>query len=138
VTLWRNIGPRNGAELTKRTAIVTGSSSSIGATAILLAQRGWNVAVNYSQNAASAARGVRAHGAEALACRADVGEDADCRRMAADTLARWGRIDALVNSAGTGKFVSTPISGAQRRRFPRIYRINVVGPTRWRARSPRR
>jgi 3-oxoacyl-[acyl-carrier protein] reductase len=117
----------------KRVAIVTGSSSGIGAaTATLLARRGWNVTVNYSQNAAGAAEvasACEAHGAEALACRADVGEDADCRRLAAETLARWGRIDALVNSAGTTKFVShADLEGLSGDDFLRIYRINVVGP----------
>jgi 3-oxoacyl-[acyl-carrier protein] reductase len=117
----------------KRVAIVTGSGSGIGAaTAIALAKRGWNVTVNYSQNAAGAAdvaQACEAHGAEALACRADVGEDADCRRMAADALARWGRIDALVNSAGTTKFVShADLEGLSGDDFLRIYRVNVVGP----------
>ncbi len=117
----------------KRVAIVTGSSSGIGAaTAILLAKRGWNVTINYSQNAAGAAEvasACEAHGAEALACRADVGEDADCRRLAAETLARWGRIDALVNSAGTTKFVShADLEGLSGDDFLRVYRINVVGP----------
>jgi 3-oxoacyl-[acyl-carrier protein] reductase len=116
----------------KRVAIVTGSASGIGAaTATLFARRGWNVTVNYSQNADGAAGVVRAcagHGADALACRADVGEDADCRRMAAETLARWGRIDALVNCAGTTRFAShrdlEALSGED---FLRVYRVNVVG-----------
>ena len=115
-----------------RIAIVTGSSSGIGAaTAILLAKRGWNVTINYSQNAAgvtAVANACAAHGADALACRADVGEDADCRRLAAETLARWGRIDALVNCAGTTKFAShrdlEALSGED---FLRVYRVNVVG-----------
>jgi 3-oxoacyl-[acyl-carrier protein] reductase len=117
----------------KRVAIVTGSASGIGAaTAILLAQRGWNVTVNYSQNAdgaAATARACEGEGAEALVYGADVGEDADCRRMAGETLARWGRIDALVNSAGTTKFVShADLEGLSGDDFLRIYRINVVGP----------
>jgi 3-oxoacyl-[acyl-carrier protein] reductase len=116
----------------KRVAIVTGAASGIGAaTAQLFARRGWNVTVNYSQNADGAAEVVRAcatHGADAFACRADVGEDADCRRMAAETLARWSRIDALVNCAGTTKFAShrdlEALSGDD---FLRVYRVNVVG-----------
>jgi len=116
----------------QRVAIVTGSSSGIGAaTAILFARQGWSVTVNYSRNADGATEVVKAceaHGAEALACRADVGDDADCRRMAAETTARWGRIDALVNSAGTTKFAShrdlEALSGDD---FLQIYRVNVVG-----------
>ena len=117
----------------KRVAIVTGSASGIGAaTAILLAQRGWNVTVNYSQNADGAAvtaRACEAEGVETLVCGADVGEDADCRRLASETLARWGRIDALVNSAGTTKFVShADLEGLSGEDFLRVYRVNVVGP----------
>ena len=111
----------------------TGSASGIGAaTAILLAQRGWNVTVNYSQNADGAAvtaRACEAEGVETLVCGADVGEDADCRRLASETLARWGRIDALVNSAGTTKFVShADLEGLSGEDFLRVYRVNVVGP----------
>ena len=117
----------------KRVAIVTGSASGIGAaTAVLFARRGWNVTVNYSQNADGAAEVVRActaHGADAFAARADVGEDADCRRMAAETLARWGRIDALVNCAGTTKFAAhRDLEALSAEDFLRVYRVNVVGP----------
>jgi NAD(P)-dependent dehydrogenase (short-subunit alcohol dehydrogenase family) len=85
-------------------AIVTGSSSGIGAACVrLLASKGCNVVINYSRSV-DAARAVAADcekaGAETLLVRADVGQDADCRRMVDETMARWGRIDALVNNAG--------------------------------------
>ena len=59
--------------------------------------------------------------------QADVGEDADCRRLAQAALDRWGRIDALVNNAGTTKFVAhARLEELSAEDFLRIYRVNVV------------
>jgi 3-oxoacyl-[acyl-carrier protein] reductase len=114
-------------------AIVTGSSRGVGAATVkLLAQKGYNVVINYSKSEKDA-RAVQAAcaelGAETLLCRADVAEDADCRRLAAETLERWGRIDALVNNAGTTKFCAHHnLDGLDKDDFLRIYTTNVVGP----------
>jgi 3-oxoacyl-[acyl-carrier protein] reductase len=114
-------------------AIITGSGSGIGAAcAVQLARRGWNIVINYANRADSAkevAKACEAHGAQTLLCKANVADDADCRRMAAETMARWGRIDALVNSAGTTRFADhadlDALSGDD---FLEVYRVNVVGP----------
>ncbi|RPI41166.1 MAG: SDR family oxidoreductase [Betaproteobacteria bacterium] len=114
-------------------AIVTGSGSGIGAaSAVLLARHGWNIVINYASRADSAkevARACEAHGVQTLLCKANVAEDADCRRMAAEAIGKWGRIDALVNSAGTTRFADhanlEALSGDD---FLEVYRINVVGP----------
>ena len=94
-------------------SIVTGSSSGVGAaTARLLAGKGGNVVINYSRSADAAkqvAEACEALGAETLLCQADVSSDADCLRMVAATLEKWGRLDCLVNNAGTTKFVDTVI-----------------------------
>lgn len=112
-----------------RVAIVTGSSSGIGAAcAVELARRGWSVVVNYSKSAAEAQK-VVAQCKGAIAVQADVGEDADCRRLAQAALDKWGRVDALVNNAGTTKFVKhADLDGLSADDFLRIYRLNVVGP----------
>ena len=77
--------------------IVTGSSSGIGAeVAKLAARNGYNVVVNYNSNAAGAEAVVAdclAEGVEALAVKANVAEDADCRKLAAAAVDAWGRID---------------------------------------------
>jgi 3-oxoacyl-[acyl-carrier protein] reductase len=119
--------------MTRRVAIITGSGSGIGAaSAVQLASKGWNVVVNYASRADSAqdvAKACEAHGAETLLCKADVAKDEDCRRMAAEAVAKWGRIDALVNSAGTTRFADhanlDALSGDD---FLDVYRTNVVGP----------
>jgi len=119
--------------MAKNVAIITGSGSGIGAaTALILARHGWNIVINYASRIDSArevSKQCEALGAETLLCKANVGEDADCRRMAAETMAKWGRIDALVNSAGTTRFADhanlDALSGDD---FLEVYRINVVGP----------
>ena len=112
-----------------KVAIVTGASSGIGAaSAIQLAEHGWSVIVNYSKSAAEA-DAVVARCPGAIAVQADVGDDAECRRLAATAIDKWGRIDALVNNAGTTKFVDhADLEGLSSDDFLRIYRINVVGP----------
>lgn len=84
--------------------IVTGSATGVGAAAAkLLASKGCNVVINYTRSEAEARETqaeCEALGVEALLCKADVSDDADCRRMAAETMAKWGRIDGLINNAG--------------------------------------
>ena len=111
-----------------KVAIITGASSGIGAaSAVELARRGWSVVVNYARNEAEANR-VAAGCSDALVVQADVGEDDACRTLAQAALERWGRIDALVNNAGTTKFVDhANLDGLSADDFLRIYRINVVG-----------
>ncbi|KQP11964.1 SDR family NAD(P)-dependent oxidoreductase [Pseudorhodoferax sp. Leaf267] len=117
---------------TRKVCVVTGSSSGIGAaTARLYAAQGWDVAINYSREPAPAeevAQQCRDLGAEVLVVKADVSSDADCRRLAAQVQARWGRADVLVNNAGTTRFVPLKdLDGLQAEDFQRIYAVNVVG-----------
>ncbi len=118
----------------KPVVLVTGGSRGIGAaTAVLAAQQGWAVAVNYSQDAAAAqavvAR-IQAAGGLSLAVQADVGDEAQVMAMFAhidQALPAWGACWAgLVNSAGV-------VDQAQRveamsvQRLERMMRINVIG-----------
>jgi 3-oxoacyl-[acyl-carrier protein] reductase len=112
--------------------IVTGSAAGIGAaTARMLAARGAKVVVNYTKSQAEAeavAAECKAAGGEALLCRADVSDDAACRRMAKAALDAWGRIDGLVNNAGDTKIVPhANLEGLSAEDFQRIYAVNVVG-----------
>ena len=116
----------------RNVCVVTGSSSGIGAaTARLFASQGWDVLVNYSR-AAEPAEAVavecRALGADVLVVKADVAQDADCRALAAQARARWGRADVLVNNAGTTKFASMKdLDALDAEDFHKIYAVNVVG-----------
>jgi 3-oxoacyl-[acyl-carrier protein] reductase len=114
----------------RKVALVTGASSGIGAAcAELLAERGCDVAVNYNTNgpgAEAVAARCRARGLQAAAFKADVSKDAECRRLVADTLARFGRIDILVNNAGTTKVVpGAPLEALDDADFDRLFQVNV-------------
>ena len=114
-------------------SIVTGSSSGVGAATVrLLAARGSHVVVNYSKSAPAAelvAEECRVLGADVLVCQADVSNDADCRKLVNEALSRWGRLDVLVNNAGTTKFVAHgDFDGLDSDDFKDIYGVNVIGP----------
>lgn len=117
----------------KPVCIVTGASSGIGAaTALLFAQRGHDVVINYATQAEPAERVAdqcRAAGADVLVVRADVGDDAQCQNLAAEVKRRWGRADTLVNSAGmTTKFADIKdLDALSADDFAATYRVNVIG-----------
>jgi len=83
--------------------MITGASRGIGAaTARVLADRGFRVAVNYhssAQEAEEVVAGITAAGGEAVAIRADVTVLADVSAMADEIERRWGRVDVLVHNA---------------------------------------
>jgi NAD(P)-dependent dehydrogenase (short-subunit alcohol dehydrogenase family) len=120
-------------DLKNGVCIVTGSATGIGAAcAIELARRGCRTVINYTKSEAEATQTAQAceqAGAEAILVRADVAEDADCRRMADAALEKWGRIDALVNNAGTTKvaFNHSDLSALDASDFQKIYAVNVIG-----------
>jgi 3-oxoacyl-[acyl-carrier protein] reductase len=90
-------------------ALVTGSATGVGrACAVRFAKLGFAVVVNYSKSEAEAKETVKlveAAGAPALLCKATVADDAQVREMVARTASAFGRLDVLVNNAGTTHFV---------------------------------
>ncbi len=118
---------------TNKVAIVTGSATGLGAAcAIDLAGRGYNVAINYTKSKKEADEtyaAVKAKGVEAILVQADMGQDDDCKKLAAETLKAWGRVDGLINNAGTTKFQAQgDLDGVTAEDFDRILRVNVTGP----------
>ena len=99
-------GPRDlvrGMMNMDRVALITGASRGIGAaTALVLAEQGFRVVVNYRSSAEQADEVVHAAtaaGGEAMAIRADVTEADDVAAMVGETEQRWGRVDVLVHNA---------------------------------------
>ena len=114
----------------KPVLLITGASRGIGAaTATLAAQQGWAVAVNYAQNSAAAqavVQQIQAHGGQAMAVQADVGDEHQIMRMFAQVDAELGRLQGLVNNAGVVD-VSAKLEDMSWARWERMLRINVLG-----------
>ena len=113
--------------------IITGSATGLGAAvARRISSKGGRVVINYTKSEAEAnatADACRSLGGEALLCRADVSDDAGCRRMAAETMERFGRVDGLVNNAAQSKIVAhADLEALSAEDFNRIFGVNVIGP----------
>ena len=114
-------------------AIVTGSATGLGAAAAeILAGKGCHVVINFTKSE-QAAREVEARcqakGVKTLLVKANVANDEDCRRLVQATVDHFGRLDALINNAGTTKFVDhADLNGLSAADFQAIYAVNVIGP----------
>lgn len=111
-----------------RVALVTGASSGIGeAAALALAAAGASVAVSgrRKERLDSLVERIEAAGAVGLALPGDVSIEADASKSVEDTVARFGRIDILINSAGVneaGGIETLPLE-----QWRRVIDINLMG-----------
>ena len=110
--------------------LITGGARGIGAaTALLAAQRGYAVAVNYSANEAAATavvRQIQAGGGQAIAVQADVALESQVLTMFEEIDTRLGRLTALVNNAGVVD-VAARVDAMSVARLKRMFDINVLG-----------
>jgi ketoreductase RED2 len=109
--------------------VVTGSSSGIGrAVAERFAREGARVVVNSSrsvEDGESLARSLP----EAVYVQGDVSREEDARRLVATAVERFGRLDVVVNNAGTTRRVPFPdLDGADDELWQRIFGVNLMGP----------
>jgi 3-oxoacyl-[acyl-carrier protein] reductase len=112
-----------------RSALVTGGGRGIGrAIALALAGAGCRVAVNYyvePERASETVAELTALGVDAFAVPGDVGVGSDVRRMMDDVAGRFGRLDLLVNNAGTQTW--TPFLEVTEAEWDRVIRTNLTG-----------
>jgi 3-oxoacyl-[acyl-carrier protein] reductase len=116
-----------------KAAIITGGGTGVGrATALDLAKQGCSLLINYSRSKDDAEKTcgeIEALGAKAIAVQADVADDDACRKMVDTAVQEFGRIDLLVNNAGTTKFVlAADLEKVRDEDWLRIYAVNVIGP----------
>lgn len=113
------------------TLLITGASRGIGAaTALQAAAAGWQVALNYRQDAAAAAQvvaDIRSAGGVAQAFQADVAEEEQIVRLFADVLTHFGRLDGLVNNAGSTAPMGR-LDSFSATRIQHMLQLNVAGP----------
>ncbi len=120
-------------ELQGRVGIVTGGGTGIGrAVCMALAAAGARaVVVNYSRSrddAEDTVRDLQALGCEGLAFEADVARDADARAMMARAAGRFGRLDVLVNNAGTTRYIDFPdLDAVTDEVWQAILGVNLLG-----------
>jgi NAD(P)-dependent dehydrogenase (short-subunit alcohol dehydrogenase family) len=113
--------------------IVTGSASGLGAaTAGILAKSGARLVINYANSkteAEATAEACRKAGAaEVVVVQGDVARDEDCQKIVA-AAAHWGKLDALINNAGTTKHVPhDKLDQLSAEDFQRIFAVNTIGP----------
>lgn len=116
-----------------KAAIVTGGGTGVGrATALELARRGCAVLINYSRSRAEAeqtAADITAAGVRGLAMQADVADDAACRKLIDTAMREFGRLDVLVNNAGTTRFIPfDQLEAVKKEDWEHIMAVNVHGP----------
>jgi 3-oxoacyl-[acyl-carrier protein] reductase len=115
--------------LAGRVAIVTGASRGIGrAIALRFAEEGARIVVNYTANtdmAAEVAGEIESASGEAVAIQADVSNGTDVKRLVGETMARFGRVDVLVNNAGV--MFTKPMLEVSEDEWDRTIDVNLKG-----------
>ena len=110
-------------------AVITGGSRGIGAaTAILLAERGYDLCINYLSNSDAAEQTLKAcidSGSQAIAVRGDVSSEGDVERLFDAVDSELGRVTALVNNAGILD-VQAPVEDMNAERVERVLRVNMM------------
>lgn len=117
--------------LNGKVAIVTGSSRGIGrAIAERLAADGAAVVVNYARSADEArgvVAGIEGNGGKAIAIQADAGVVADIRRLFRETIAKFGRVDIVINNAGSPAQLNL-MTAVTEEEFDSVFAVYGRGP----------
>ncbi|HEX5417914.1 MAG TPA: SDR family oxidoreductase [Chloroflexota bacterium] len=121
-------------ELKGKAALITGGVTGLGKVIALdLAREGMNVAVTYTKSEKEAGETVaelKALGVKAIAIRSDVSRAEQVQEMVNRTMEEFGRIDVLVNNAGTTVFAPdfTKLEAISEADWDRVMAVNVKGP----------
>jgi len=116
----------------RKAALVTGAATGIGRSAVLaLARAGYDVIVNYSSSE-KAARDTAAQaeklGAKTLVVKCDVADEPAVRAMLSQIKERFGRLDVLINNAGTtASWKPKDLETLSLEEWDRVFAVNVRG-----------
>jgi NAD(P)-dependent dehydrogenase (short-subunit alcohol dehydrogenase family) len=124
-----------GSDLDGRVAVVTGGSRGIGrGIALRLAQRGARVLISARRpeglDVAAAEIAAAAPAGEVVAVAAHAADEEAAARCLAVAVERWGRLDVLVNNAGTNPHFGRTVD-VDRGRWDKIVEVNLWAPLRW-------
>src|ERR1700741_3796623 len=116
----------------KPVALITGAATGIGrAAAVALAAAGFDTAINYSRSEQAARETsalAQSKGAKTLLFKCDVSDDPTVRKMLAAVDQEFGRLDALVNNAGTTSNVKpADFEAMTPEEWDRVFSVNVRG-----------
>jgi ketoreductase RED2 len=115
------------SDLNKKVAVVTGSTSGIGeGIARMLSQAGTYVVIN-SVSSIEKGRTLAQELGNAMYVQGNIGVEADCQRIIAETTKRYGRLDVLVNNAGQSARISGDVLDMSNEYFSTVLNTNVVG-----------
>jgi NAD(P)-dependent dehydrogenase (short-subunit alcohol dehydrogenase family) len=108
-------------------AVITGAAQGIGRqTALLLAERGYRIAVIDLRSSADALDRIRATGSDAISCEGDISDEATIERFLHQVFDRYRRADVLVNNAGISHI--SPAEETTARDYRRVLEVNLVAP----------
>ncbi|HUN83383.1 MAG TPA: SDR family oxidoreductase [Terracidiphilus sp.] len=111
----------------ERVAVVTGGSQGIGRhTAGLLAERGYRVAIIDLREPAATLKAIQAAGGEAFGIDGDITDESTVSGFAGEVVARYGRVDVLVNNAGISHIA--PAEQTSLADYRRVIEVNLVAP----------
>lgn len=113
-----------------KVVLITGGSRGIGAvTAVLAAEKGWDVVISYrlrEDEAEKVTNIIKQLGQRVLAVKSDVGSADEIKALFKQIDAEFGRLDALVNNAGVLNLASQVVDMSVER-LQNVFNINVIG-----------
>ncbi|SFO47183.1 NAD(P)-dependent dehydrogenase, short-chain alcohol dehydrogenase family [Variovorax sp. PDC80] len=122
-----NVNPTT--DPTLRVALVTGSTSGIGATIARKLNHAGYAVVLHSRSSAETGRAMAAEMKQAIYVQADLSSEADRVRLVSEAIAAWGQLDVLVNNAGISKVIPhADLAAATAAVWHELHEVNVVAP----------
>ncbi|WP_422097342.1 SDR family NAD(P)-dependent oxidoreductase [Variovorax sp.] len=122
-----NVNPTT--DPTLRVALVTGSTSGIGAAIARKLNHAGYAVVLHSRSSAETGRAMAAEMKQAIYVQADLSSEADRVRLVGEAIAAWGQLDVLVNNAGISKVIPhADLAAATSAVWHELHEVNVVAP----------